>query len=75
MPAPVSAAPAGVRLNSGRHIPSIGFGTFLIPPGRATYDAVTAALGVGYRHLDTAQYYDNERGGHTTNVKIVRMSR
>ena len=62
MPAPVSAVPAEVRLNSGRNIPRVGFGTFLIPPGRATYDAVSAALRVGYRHLDTAQYYDNERG-------------
>jgi diketogulonate reductase-like aldo/keto reductase len=65
MPAPALAVLAEVRLNSGRNIPSIGFGTFLIPPGRATYDAVRTALGVGYRHLDTAQYYDNERGGHT----------
>lgn len=39
---------------------SIAFGTFLIPPGEETYRAVSLALEVGYRSVDTAKYYNNE---------------
>ncbi len=42
-------------------VPIIGFGTWQIPGGTETYDAVTNALEVGYRHIDTAYAYDNER--------------
>jgi 2,5-diketo-D-gluconate reductase A len=48
-------------LNNGTSIPQLGFGTFKIPP-EDTRDLVTHALEVGYRHLDTAQMYRNERG-------------
>jgi 2,5-diketo-D-gluconate reductase A len=41
-------------------IPSLGFGTWLIPDGDATRRAVSTALQVGYRHIDTAQGYGNE---------------
>lgn len=47
-------------LATGAPIPAIGFGTWQVPDGPATYDAVTAALAAGYRHIDTARAYGNE---------------
>lgn len=41
-------------------IPPLGFGTFRLK-GQEVIDAVTTALELGYRHIDTAQIYDNER--------------
>jgi 2,5-diketo-D-gluconate reductase A len=49
-----------ITLNSGVAIPQLGFGTFQIPPAR-TMEATLAALEVGYRHIDTAEMYGNER--------------
>jgi 2,5-diketo-D-gluconate reductase A len=54
------AAPL-VTLNDGNSIPSVGFGVFKIPPAD-TERAVATALQAGYRHIDTAALYDNERG-------------
>ena len=48
-------------LNSGRTIPQLGFGVFQIDP-EETADAVGQALKVGYRHIDTAEMYQNEAG-------------
>src|SRR5712691_3052846 len=48
-------------LNNGRTIPQLGFGVFLVRP-EDTVEAVTQALQAGYRHIDTAQMYGNERG-------------
>ncbi len=48
------------HLNDGNTIPQLGFGVFQIHP-RDTVDAVTEALRVGYRHIDTAEMYGNER--------------
>jgi 2,5-diketo-D-gluconate reductase A len=50
-----------IDLNNGVSIPQLGFGVFLIPP-EDTADAVTQALDVGYRHIDTARAYRNEKG-------------
>jgi 2,5-diketo-D-gluconate reductase A len=47
-------------LNNGRTIPQLGFGVFLIKP-EDTAETVTAALEAGYRHIDTAEMYGNER--------------
>ncbi|VDG19501.1 oxidoreductase [Lactobacillus plantarum JDM1] [Lactiplantibacillus mudanjiangensis] len=49
-----------IKLNDGRQIPAIGFGTFQIPNDGSTYKAVKEALTVGYRHIDTAVAYFNE---------------
>lgn len=49
-----------IRLNNGVEIPQLGFGVFQIPP-EDTVAAVTTALEVGYRHIDTAQMYGNEK--------------
>ena len=50
-----------VTLNSGYDIPQRGFGVFLVPPAEAE-KAVSEALEVGYRHIDTAAIYKNEKG-------------
>lgn len=48
-------------LNNGVQIPVIGFGVFQTPPAETTA-AVLAAFETGYRHIDTAAAYGNERG-------------
>ena len=50
-----------IELNDGNAIPQLGFGVFQIPPAE-TAQAVAEALEVGYRHIDTAEMYANERG-------------
>ncbi|OWY96133.1 Aldehyde reductase, partial [Phytophthora megakarya] len=47
-------------LPSGAEMPMIGLGVYLSEPGAETYNAVLSALKLGYRHIDTAQYYENE---------------
>ncbi len=49
-----------LSFHDGGTIPQVGFGVFQIPEDE-TFDAVTSALDAGYRHLDTARAYDNER--------------
>jgi 2,5-diketo-D-gluconate reductase A len=49
-----------IDLNDGNSIPQLGFGVFQIPPEQ-TARAVGEALEVGYRHIDTAEMYGNER--------------
>jgi 2,5-diketo-D-gluconate reductase A len=50
-----------IELNDGHSIPQLGFGVFQIDPDE-TAAAVSEALEVGYRHIDTAEMYGNERG-------------
>jgi len=50
-----------IELNDGAKIPQLGFGVYQIPPDQ-TAEAVKTALEVGYRHIDTAEMYGNERG-------------
>ncbi|MFB9233963.1 aldo/keto reductase [Plantactinospora siamensis] len=49
-----------ITLNDGNKIPQLGFGVFQIEP-KDTVAAVRAALEVGYRHIDTAEMYGNEK--------------
>ncbi|MGY1737334.1 aldo/keto reductase [Geodermatophilus sp. SYSU D00684] len=49
-----------IRLNNGVEIPQLGFGVFQIPPDQ-TVEATRTALEVGYRHIDTAEMYGNEK--------------
>ncbi|MFI7589330.1 aldo/keto reductase [Spongisporangium articulatum] len=51
---------ATITLNNGVEIPQLGFGVFQIKP-QDTVQAVTTALETGYRHIDTAEMYGNER--------------
>lgn len=49
-----------VTLNDGNSIPRVGFGVYQISPADAE-QAVSTALAAGYRHIDTAAVYGNER--------------
>ncbi|MGY1720206.1 aldo/keto reductase [Blastococcus sp. SYSU DS0552] len=50
-----------LALNNGVQIPQLGFGVYQVPPEK-TADTVATALEVGYRHIDTAEMYGNEKG-------------
>src|SRR3954447_16869142 len=62
-----------IKLNDGNTIPQLGFGVFQIDPGE-TAEAVQRALDVGYRHIDTAEGYQNE-AGVGEGVRASRLSR
>jgi 2,5-diketo-D-gluconate reductase A len=49
-----------MKLNNGVELPALGFGVYQTPPDE-TAAAVETALGIGYRHVDTAAAYGNER--------------
>ena len=49
-----------IVLNNGVEIPQLGFGVYQVPP-EDTADVVGTALELGYRHIDTAQMYGNEK--------------
>jgi diketogulonate reductase-like aldo/keto reductase len=51
-----------IRLANGNVIPAIGLGTFRIEEKAAALNTVSAALKLGYRHIDTAAIYGNEEG-------------
>ena len=50
-----------ITLSNGVAVPQLALGTWLIDDGEAA-DAVASAIRMGYRHIDTAQAYMNERG-------------
>jgi 2,5-diketo-D-gluconate reductase A len=50
-----------IELHDGIEIPQLGFGVFQVPP-EETQGAVELALEAGYRHIDTAAAYRNEKG-------------
>jgi len=50
-----------IALNNGVEIPQLGFGVYQVPP-EDTADVVATALELGYRHIDTAEMYGNEKG-------------
>jgi 2,5-diketo-D-gluconate reductase A len=56
----VRVAVPDIRLNNGVDIPQLGLGVLLLKP-EETIEAVGAALRIGYRHIDTAQAYGNEK--------------
>ena len=49
-------------LNTQTTMPAIGFGTWRVTPDSAATEAATEALQIGYRHIDTAKIYTNEKG-------------
>jgi 2,5-diketo-D-gluconate reductase A len=49
-----------IRLNNGVEIPQLGFGVYQVRPAD-TVEATLSALEVGYRHIDTAEMYGNEK--------------
>ena len=54
-------ATATLPLSSGTAIPQVGLGVWQSPQGAPTQQAVAAALELGYRHIDTARVYRNEK--------------
>jgi diketogulonate reductase-like aldo/keto reductase len=50
-----------LTLNDGNRIPQLGMGVYMVPEGPETVNAVKEALSMGYRHIDTAHAYENER--------------
>ncbi|MGQ7297150.1 aldo/keto reductase [Quadrisphaera sp. KR29] len=50
-----------ITLNDGRTIPQLGFGVFQVPP-EDTAEVTGRAIEIGYRHIDTAEMYGNEKG-------------
>ena len=60
MPHPVTPAPR-LSLADGAMIPQLGFGLYKVPAADAA-GLSRAAIEIGYRHLDTAAFYDNEEG-------------
>jgi len=50
------------KLSNGVEIPCVGFGTFQTPDGEECISAVKYAIDAGYRHIDTALIYGNEKG-------------
>lgn len=64
-------------LAPGVEIPYLGFGTYLIPDGQAAA-AVHEAIRAGYRHIDTAEVYENEAGvgmGIRQGLESCKLSR
>src|SRR4028119_2120462 len=55
----MNAVPS-ITLNDGNAIPQLGFGVYQIPPDE-TVRAVGRVLDIGYRHIDTAEMYGNEK--------------
>lgn len=49
------------RLKNDVHIPSVGFGTWQTPDGATAIEAVRCAIEAGYRHIDAAVVYGNEK--------------
>ncbi|MHA1476729.1 MAG: aldo/keto reductase [Promethearchaeota archaeon] len=51
-----------IKLNNGVEIPLLGLGTWEITEGETIIDTIRLALSKGYRHIDTARIYGNEKG-------------
>ncbi|HEY7911456.1 MAG TPA: aldo/keto reductase [Blastocatellia bacterium] len=56
-----SPATSSIELNNGVEIPTLGLGVYQSGPGAETQQAVRFALDAGYRHIDTASAYGNEK--------------
>ena len=50
-----------IQLNNGKEMPKIGYGVFRVDEGKELEDAVVTAIRSGYRSIDTAAIYGNER--------------
>ena len=50
-----------ITLHDGNSMPLFGLGVWAAQSGKETYDAVFSALKTGYRHIDTAEMYGNEK--------------
>ena len=63
-----------ITLNDSNKIPQFGMGVYMVPDGEPTRKAVLDARRLGYRHIDTAHAYQNERsvGAAVKESKVPR---
>lgn len=63
-----------IKLSNGVEVPVFGLGTFKVEPGQSAYETVLEAFKIGYRHIDTAQMYQNEAdiGQAIADSKLLR---
>ena len=54
---------SGFKLSNGVTMPCIGLGTWQVPDDDVLVKAIHSAVNLGYRHIDTAHIYGNERSG------------
>ncbi|HLN52467.1 MAG TPA: aldo/keto reductase [Lentimicrobium sp.] len=60
------------KLNNSINIPAVGMGVYQMPDNDNTRKAIEFALNIGYRHIDTAMIYGNERSvGKAVNSGII----
>lgn len=50
-----------IILSNGVSIPGMGFGTWRLPDAPSTVEVILDAIDIGFRHIDTAAFYQNER--------------
>ena len=63
------------KLNNGVDIPNIGFGTWRVPESEQCVESVLTALDCGYRHIDTAYFYNKKEVWKLIgNVKIENLN-
>ena len=61
-----------VELNNGVNIPSVGLGVFQVESGKETEQVVSWGLEAGYRHIDTAKIYGNEKSvGNAIKTSLI----
>src|SRR5699024_7781086 len=58
---PMASGIPSLSLNDGTTIPQLGLGVYKVPE-KSVADVVTTAIDAGYRHIDTATLYANEKG-------------
>jgi 2,5-diketo-D-gluconate reductase A len=64
-----------LRLNADTDMPYVGFGTYLVPADQ-TLEAVRTAISLGYRHIDTAEFYHSEEAvGEGIRAGMHRLDR
>ena len=64
-----------ITLHDGNSMPLFGLGVWEAQSGKETYDAVLSALNAGYRHIDTAEMYGNEKDvGRAVNDSAINRA-
>ena len=64
-----------IQLNNGTAIPCLGFGTYKIKDPAEAYNSVRSALEAGYRHIDTAAFYENAHGWYCRASRLTILSK
>jgi diketogulonate reductase-like aldo/keto reductase len=63
-----------IKLNNGCKIPQFGLGVYMVPGDETTKKNCLKAFERGYRHIDTAHAYQNERGVGQAVIRKVELS-